>query len=370
MNQRQLFSARIIEKLGAPLVAAVNERTAYDSNEEQAAPQKSAETVAALVNKCIQLSIALAGSIDLRDNDGESDSVRLALACVAAPIVAGHYRATGKVPGENDIKRMIAGIESVLTFSDNFAPEEVNTKRIENINPADIIVDENQANVQYIHALTPAVNAISAFSFGQPEKQMAQDIASKLTDKAQTMSALMIPEAPGDKRAQLSVLSALSSLYAIAHTQEVAKLQSMSEKERTEAASSGSEGPTQALWRRFEEQAEMLRVIVNGALPQSESGTGTTTQPRTRAPENTEHNDARPAEEPPRSPQEQQGAAEETPPQEQESAAASDTEAAANTGGATGKQDTGDENFNPMSFFKPGEKSEDDKDDENDHNES
>lgn len=368
MNQRQLFSAQIIEKLGAPLIAAVNERAAIAGDLENRAAQKDAETVAALVNKCIQLSITMAASIDLKDSDGQGDAVRLALACVAAPLVSGHYKATGKIPGDNDLKRISAGLESVLTFADNFAAEEQNTKRMEQADPL-ALRDENQTSVQYLHALAPAVNAITAFSFGQPEKQLAQDVAGKLTSQAQEIAK---HDHRDSKLAEYAILAALSSLYATCHRQEVQRLAAMSEEDRAKMAASGGGLSMDTLWDHYARQVEILRLLTSeetSAAP-NDTQAGPSREPVSPPPQESPR--PRPAEKPAEQPG-REAAAEAPPPEtpaapppeqpppasppEQEGASEEETEEETNEG-------DNDESFNPMAFFKPGTKKQEEGDNE------
>ena len=95
MNQRAAFLLQILERLGAPLVAAVSAVSARaDTGGNGGNPAKDAERVAELLARSVQASVALTESSGLRNG---GDSVRLALAAIAAQLLGDNYRQTGKI---------------------------------------------------------------------------------------------------------------------------------------------------------------------------------------------------------------------------------------------------------------------------------
>lgn len=268
MTQRSAFQAQILEKIGAPLLVAVAEGQARQSKDSGDQKQEAAR-LAELLNKTVQVSIGLAGSMALKDSDG--DAVRLALAALASPLIAGQYRLTGKVPGDAEIRKLVKALEAVLTFSDNFAPAAENTVRLDNLSPGMPFVDESQVHIQYVGALVPVVNAIAAFSFGRAENKLAQEIAGRLVQKSKNMGEALQPgeaEPAARKRAELQLLRALAALYVECHEREMNRLLALDDQARMRAAEgAGGVLPLEPVWEAFERRAAMAEIIGRSAAP-------------------------------------------------------------------------------------------------------
>ncbi len=325
MSQRSDFQVQILEKLGAPLLIAAADVVARQKKDGQNIEKQEAERVAELLNKAVQASVNLAGSMDLKDSGAQADSVRLALAAVTGQLVAGQYKLTGKMPNDKDIGRLVKALEAVLTFSDNFVPATDNTVRLENIEPGAILSDENQINIQLVNALVPVVNIIASFPFGHPENKLVQEVASKLIAQAATIQKSLLSNADGirAKQAELNILKALAALYVECHQEEINKLMAMDEQARAKAMEvTGGVLPMDPVWQAFEIRAGMIEVIGKSIAQKGETvvtaGTVTPTPP--------------PQQEQQPAPQEEPLPPAKTEPEENEGA------------------------FNPMGFFKPGAK--------------
>lgn len=335
MSQRSAFQVQILEKLGAPLMAAVGEIAARQRRDGEDTLKQEAERLAELLGRAVQVSVSLAGVMDLREADGQSDSIRLALAALAGPLIAGHYRLTGKVPGDNDLKRMVKALEAVLTFSDNFAPAAENTARLANIAPGTALADENQIYIQYVNALVPVVNVVAAFPFGRPETKLLQEVADRLVRRAQDICKGVMNGAAEQqvKRAELGILSALATLYVECHEAEMNRLMALDEQARAKAAeAAGGALPTDPVWAAFEIRAAMVDLIGKSAI--SAAKTAGTVAPKPAPPK------IMPAAAPPAEiPAPPADAVPMSPP-----ALGPSSEGAANEGGAP---------YNPMGFFSP-----------------
>ena len=97
MNQRAAYLLQILEKIGAPLTSAVAEGTLSDAD--------AAKAVAALLGKTVQASIDLGQVMDVNPAEAQDDSLRVALAGLAGPLVAEAYRKKGASPEDAEIKR-------------------------------------------------------------------------------------------------------------------------------------------------------------------------------------------------------------------------------------------------------------------------
>ncbi|HEY8191661.1 MAG TPA: hypothetical protein VIG74_04490, partial [Alphaproteobacteria bacterium] len=256
MSQRSDFLLKVLENIGVPLMAAINDNA--NRTPDDATPVKDAERMAELLGRCVQVSVALSGSMDMREGAGGGDSVRVALAALAAGLLGGHYKQTGKMPGDNDIKRLTTALEAVLTFSDNFAPAADNIARLENMAPG--MADENQVNIQYINLFVPVVVTAMRFPFGQPEKKLVQDVAGRLIDTAAAVRGRLqdgSPEAKGSKQTELQILQGLIKLYVSCHDAETDRLM--------EARDGG--GSIEGVWKAFDTGLAMLELLSENAIP-------------------------------------------------------------------------------------------------------
>lgn len=270
MTQRADLLLQILERLGAPLMAAVNAVARQPANE--GAPAKDAERVAELLARSVQAGMALSETSGLRNG---GDSVRLALTALAARLLGEHYRQTGKVPAEADIKRLTGALEAVLIFSDNFALAADNIARLENLAPGDILADESQVNIQYLGLFVPVVIAVARFPFGQPERKLAQDIAARLIAVAgeARQRAGTFPDRKAEKRAELQILRALVALYAACHGAETDRLMAMNAEARGQAQS------MDAVWRAFDQGVTMLEILAGNIAPGADGGTASSGGP-------------------------------------------------------------------------------------------
>lgn len=264
MDQRSAYIIQILERLGAPLMAAVDAvRSGKPAGDDAGA--KDAEAVAALLGKSVQLSIALASTMELKDSETNADAVRLALAALATPLMADHYRNTGKLPADGDIQRMTQSLQSILSFSDSFAPAAETIKRLALIDSeVGNIGDENQVTLNYSLALVPALNAVAHYSFGRGDKKLAQDVTSTLVQRAQELRARLVQGSvdPADEKwADLKCLKALASIYAACHEAETKRLMALNEDQRSALAETGGAMPMDKVWEGFDKRVEMMAVL-------------------------------------------------------------------------------------------------------------
>ncbi len=326
MTERHLMQVQVLEKLGVPLITAAGGGVTASEG-----PQ-IAEKLAGLLGKSIQAALALGKAMDLPDADPQADSVKLALAAISAGLIAGYYRQTGKLPDENDAKRLTGALETILSYGDNFLPAAGRLKGIEqNAYPA----DDNQISIQTINALVPVINAVAAFPFGRAERNLAQEISQRLGARATAMRKALAPSVTDDGTArlmELGLLRGLAMLYVTCHETGKVKLMAMNEAERAAAAQqNGGLLPMDPVWQAFESQASMLEMLGASIMQGAPASAG--------------NGDARaPAQSPPSAPpattavQTQPPSAPAAPPV------------------APAAPPAGDEPHNPMAFFKPGAK--------------
>jgi hypothetical protein len=162
----------------------------------------------------------------------------------------------------------------VLIFADRFAPSGEAVMRLDRLEPgvppsSFWPADENQATMQYMQAFVPVVAEIGAFSFGRPEKKMIQDVADRISSRAEAMAERLFAGAGGAEGLQLKLgtAKALAQVYAECHREEKKRLQGMSSQERAAMADKMADAggvSLDALWAAFEQRASMLEILSEG----------------------------------------------------------------------------------------------------------
>lgn len=275
MTQRPAFLIEVLEHLASPLLSAVASGGA--------SPDVAAR-MAELLGRSVQMGVALGEAVDIRDNTEGSESLRLAVTALAAGLVAGQYRNTGKTPDEADMRRQITALEAVLTFAANFTPAPDNIARLQGLVP-----DVPQMELQYLSVFSPLVSEVLAFSFGRPERKMMQDIAERLTARAVAVRDTLLPRT-GDPRQDglndLYVLRALAPVFAECYRAEKQKIQALGDAERARLIQEGGGLlPFDPVWQAFEVRVAMMESLAAGlgggaSLP---AGAGSGAAPATGA---------------------------------------------------------------------------------------
>jgi hypothetical protein len=269
MAPRTYFLVQLLQKLGAPLMGAVNSHSAGDASGE-----KDAATMASLLSESIKISISLSQAMNLKSDDGDADAIRVSLAALASGLVADSYKQTGRVPSENDVRRISKALESVIVFADNFAPASEHAQRLQTLDGTPPFIDPVQANIYSLHALAPAISAIAEFSFGQQDTRLIQDVADRLAAKSKD---LLKNYGGANAMSELVILQALGQIYAGAHRAETARLKAK-----------GDDGAAtiDIVWTAFEKQVAMLGVLLGAASggTTASSGGGGGVKPAVEAP--------------------------------------------------------------------------------------
>lgn len=285
MDQRAAYLFQVTEKIGAPLLAAAESRASADDSRSEAT------IVAELLARAVQAGVELATAMDIRETGAEGESVRLALAGLAGPLVAGHYRNSGKVPGEPEVKRLVTALSAALTFADNFSPAAGNTARLAALEAGVPPADDTQVMIQCLQALTPLVVAVSAYPFGRPEKKMVQDVTERLVQQAGNLAARLVPgvDEPDLKQMELVLLRAMVPLYCAAHQAEMQRVMKLDDNARQLAAqTNGGVLSLEPVWQNFDKQVAMLDVLAQslaGRFISAQTTATGTTAPASRRPE-------------------------------------------------------------------------------------
>lgn len=354
MSTRARYIIQILEKIVHPLLGAIESQNKGDAKDAQAESQ----AIAALLSRSVQMSIDIGKMIDMDKIEPENaESVRVALAALAAPMIADHYKTHGQPPEDSDLKRIVPSLEAIMTFSDNFTATDNNIARLENVSAEGQKTDIHQTNVQYIHAFVPAIDAIVAFPFGQQEKKLMLNVSDTITKKAKSISEATLGKGLAKEdtdRIELSLVKSLAALYAECHNSGVQKLSKISEPDADTQQKILTE-----IMDGFEQRAAMLETLAQNLMPGGSEPTSATDTMAPTAPASA------PAA-PPASPIPQQPQAEQpvtppetaqpppvVPPQEQAAAPATPPPVVPPQQPATAPAETaqGNADGNPMSMF-------------------
>ncbi len=260
MDQRTQFLIQVLEKIGGPLTSAA---TILPVKGDDGSAQ-DAKRVAELLNRSVQLGLSVAEGMNVRD-ESQADGVHLSLAAFSSPLIAGQYMATGRVPGDLEIRRLSGALQAVLTFADSFTPAADSTLRLQNTDAGSSPADEALIHVQMLTAFAPVFQVVAGYAFGRQENKLIQEIATRLTARAEAMrtqlfgDALPIKEA---KQAELILLKVLCGLYAAAHANETQRLMALPDNDRSTTSIS-----VDGVWALFDRSTDMARVVAESIVP-------------------------------------------------------------------------------------------------------
>jgi hypothetical protein len=286
-DTRSNFLLLVLEKLAAPLVAAISEVSVRNmmltDPSQPGAMRPEAEHVAGLLTKATQTSIGLTHLVDMLNlKENEADTMRLALTTLASPMIANLYRLTGRVATDAELDRIMNALNSVITYSDSFAAAGDVNARMTAIDADFYPSDPHQVTLQYINALIPAVNSVMAYSFGQPEKKLVQDVTERLVREAKNFREKMFPNLDEREaaRAELAVLRMAAQIYSQCHFAEMAKLMATEEQARQGLAPAMT-----TLWQAFGLRLQMLEIVADVLIPDANTGRVTTSGSGSVAPD-------------------------------------------------------------------------------------
>ncbi|MCB1721734.1 MAG: hypothetical protein KDI11_08270 [Alphaproteobacteria bacterium] len=263
MDQNAAYLLQMLETLGAPLMSAI---VSAQPSDQSTTLQSEAQSIAALLGKTVEASIDLGQIMDINPAEAQDDTLRVALAGLAGPLVAGQYVRRGQVPETADLKKITNALQAVLSFSDNFTPTPETIGRLKNLQASGQIVDSYQTQIQYMQAFIPVIDAVAAFPFGQPEAKLIMDVSARLVKKAVELRETLLPGIEDEavqKRTELGLLSALATLYSTCHKAETNKVLNTDDTSREGGLS------IEPVWTAFETRAAMLEALAARIAPSS-----------------------------------------------------------------------------------------------------
>ncbi len=260
MKRAELLTV-IMHDIGLPVIEGVIQ-VALNQPEE-----KVIEDITRLLRQTIDNADDIRGLLDLVEEEEKDVSVRLNLATLSCHIIAAHYKRTGSLPTQAELKRTVSSVDQLLTFSENYIPMD----RLEGVFPENIRglspLSRTVANLVYLKYYVPLVDVVADFPFGQEEAHMIQNVSEKLRDKATEIThALMGAEISiaEQKSSELLILSSLIPLYCSCHIHEKNRIMELDEDVR---AKENNDEQIENIWLLLDKRIGMLTVLAKHIMP-------------------------------------------------------------------------------------------------------
>jgi hypothetical protein len=253
------YLLHILEAIGAPLMSAITDAAPTGQDN----PQNEAQTMAALLGKTVEASIDLGNIMQINPAEAQDDTLRVALAGLAGPLVAGQYKHRQRVPESPEIKKITSALQAVLTFSDNFTPTPQTVERLKNLEAQGQASDTYQTQIQYMQAFIPVVEAIAQFPFGQAEAKLIMDVSDRIIKKSVELREALLPNESDEgvqKLVELGFVRALGQLYSACHKAETEKVTGMDQ----DSAGGLSIDP---VWKAFDMRTAMVEALAAKMVP-------------------------------------------------------------------------------------------------------
>ena len=246
MTQSSVFIIELLEKIGVPFVGAVEAVSA----EQPIADDGAAKVLAQMLGQAVHASIGLSESITMPTDESDADSARMALASLTGPIVADFYQRNKRLPEAADIDRIVKSLQAIIPFADNFSGATGQASRLALLGKETVLFDELQINLVMAQIMTPVINAIAEFPFGQTEVKLLQDVIAKLQNYATDLGKL---SGDGSKLAEIMILKSLAEIYAHCHQAETNRLMQTDDATRVELSLDG-------VWTLFDKRLAMVEL--------------------------------------------------------------------------------------------------------------
>ncbi len=266
---------RVFESLGVPLIGAVDELMAWQGAAADPSPEEAAKRFAGLLSASIatgtQLSARLAPS-----SQEEAETVRLRTSTLAGAVIAQHYVLSGSMPDDAFNRRLAQAFDGLLSLADSFP-----------LLPGEQL-GETDLVARRVEALTPFIQAVMRFPFGQDDAQVIRKLGEALCDRATALAdAFSNGQHDADSgpdlyaERELAFLKGGAKLLARACEVEMDRLQHVT--------ANGGEMPSpdvlrERIWQRFEDGLDVLRAVMGFLTPAGRQSTGQSAGQRAPAP--------------------------------------------------------------------------------------
>lgn len=305
----------IFENLGAPLVGAIAQlrawqRTTGDEAADGATTAEDARIFSELLGRTVSLGSRLSGKMPA-ENQSDADELRLRVCGIVAQLVARQFVQEGQSPDDAAQERVTAAFDALLSFADSIVPDQPTSEM-------DAAYDPVMARIE---ALAPLAMIAARFTFGEGEHHFMMKLGGRLQSRVQELDAALGDDS---ENRELPLLKSCAALLAASCESELQILQSRGQDRSFDDA-------LETVWERFESALALITGLVGyvgneHAVDETEMDEDGGNETHRRMPP----------------------AAQQQKPQAPAPAQVAPQPSPMPEGAAPG-------NFNPMSFFKPGQ---------------
>lgn len=245
------FLSSIMHDVGLPLIHALIKYCPEQT--EQAITKEMAQ----LLQQTIKNNDYIKDTLQINEQSIQNTELRLTLTALSSKIIAAHYEKTKTPPTDQDLKRIMGAIHALLAFSEDYIPSINLTEAYEN-KQTKAPSPKHTTNLAYIKIFLPLINAVSAFSFGLSETRMIQNVSERLNTRTTQIRVALIGDTLSDrdkKTAELSILETLAELYASCHLQEIDRISTL---QNSEKSVQNSTTQIENIWTLFENRVSLL----------------------------------------------------------------------------------------------------------------
>ncbi len=260
MKRAELLTV-IMHDIGLPIIEGVIQVALSQSE------KKVIEDVTRLLRQTVDNADDIRRLLNLVEEEEKDVSVRLNLATLSCHIIAAHYKRTGNLPTQEELKRTVTSVDQLLTFSENYIPMD----RLEGVFPENIRglspLSRTVANLVYLKYYVPLVDVVADFSFGQSETRIIQDVSETLRGKATEITQALMGSnlsVAEQKSSELLILSSLIPLYCSCHIHEKNRIMELDDAMQ---AKESNKNRMENIWLLFDKRLSMLTVLAKHIMP-------------------------------------------------------------------------------------------------------
>lgn len=264
---------RVFESLGVPLIGAVDELLAWQGPAADPSPEEAAKRFAALLSAAISTGTQLSARLAPGTQE-EAEAARLRVSTLAGAAIAQHYVLSGAMPDDAFNRRLAQAFDGCLALADSFPPLPDETG-----STTDMVA-------RRVEALTPFIQAVMRFPFGQEDSLVIRKLGEALCERAVHLADAFSSgqhDPAGDStlyaERELAFLAGGSKLLARACEVEMDRMQHAMANGQAQA-SPDPEELRERIWQRFEDGMDVLRAVIGFLSPNDSTGGARAPQPQ------------------------------------------------------------------------------------------
>jgi len=263
MENKSYYLTQAMDKVASPILNAIDNLSSSMPSSSPSTSKEVAEKTALLLTKSTQLSISIFNAMDIKNcTESEADNIRMALTSISSPIISHQYKLSGKIPDDQDLEKSISSLRTIIPFAENFSDFGSISGILKTMDGSVLQNNKNIMALMFLKKLSPAINIINDFPFGQAPQKLFQDVSSRLINDAKNIQKETIKESNEEdiKLAELSIIDSLVDLYCQSHQSEKDKL--VNNPSTTNLADINN------VWKVYEERKAMLILLAQNLVPE------------------------------------------------------------------------------------------------------